>query len=95
MTVTFTGCLVVYLLLMNVIGFGIMGVDKRRAVKRMWRIPERTLFLIALLGGSIGTNLGMQKFRHKTKHMSFVVGVPVILVVQLVVAIYLCASHIL
>mgnify|MGYP001106255005 CR=1 FL=1 len=95
MTVTFTGCLVVYLLLMNVIGFGIMGVDKRRAVKRMWRIPERTLFLIALLGGSIGTNLGMQKFRHKTKHMSFVVGMPVILVVQLVVAIYLCASHIL
>jgi uncharacterized membrane protein YsdA (DUF1294 family) len=62
---------------MNIAGFLTMGIDKRRAVKNRWRIPERTLFLVALLGGGIGSYLGMHSFRHKTKHMSFRIVLPV------------------
>jgi uncharacterized membrane protein YsdA (DUF1294 family) len=67
---------------MNIIGLFAMGIDKEKAKKRAWRIPERTLFLISLLGGSIGTWLGMYLFRHKTKHGYFVVGMPAILILQ-------------
>ena len=82
-----------------VIGTGILFValfafflfaDKRRAKKDKWRIPEKRLFLVAAIGGSIGSILGMQLFRHKTKHKSFVIGMPVILIVQIVVAGYFC-----
>lgn len=64
-----------------------MGLDKSKAKRHAWRIPERTLFLASLLGGSIGTWAGMYLFRHKTKHWYFVVGMPAILVVQIVAAI--------
>ncbi len=64
-----------------------MGLDKSKAKRHAWRIPERTLFLASLLGGSIGTWAGMYLFRHKTKHWYFVVGMPAILVMQIVAAI--------
>lgn len=74
--------LLVYLLVLNIIGFIMMGIDKRRAKKGKWRISEARLMLCAAFGGSIGAFLGMKCFRHKTKHPKFYVGIPVILVVQ-------------
>lgn len=79
---------ILYLILINVAAFLLMGIDKRRAVRHRWRIPERTLFLSALLLGSIGANLGMQVFRHKTKHKSFVFGMPLILIIQMAAGLY-------
>ena len=64
-----------------------MGIDKHKAKKKQWRIPEKTLFLSAILGGSIGALYGMHLFRHKTKHKSFVFGMPAILVVQMLLVI--------
>lgn len=78
----------IYLLVLNIIGFLIMGIDKRRAKKRMWRIPEKTFFIVSLLGGSIGTWAGMYAFRHKTKHWYFVIGMPLILALQIGIAWY-------
>ena len=68
--------------MINLIGLIIMGVDKRKAIKGAYRIPEATLFCVALLGGALGTTLGMRIFRHKTKHWYFVVGMPLILIIQ-------------
>jgi uncharacterized membrane protein YsdA (DUF1294 family) len=75
-----------YLILMNVIGLLVMGVDKSKAKNHAWRIPERTLFLVSVLGGSVGTWAGMYLFRHKTKHWYFVIGMPAILIAQVVIA---------
>lgn len=75
-----------WLILVNLIGFVQMYADKRRAKKSKWRIPEKRLFLTAALGGSVGSILGMQIFRHKTKHKSFVLGMPTILILQLAAA---------
>lgn len=75
-----------YLIIINIIAFFLMGIDKKKAQTGAWRIPEKTLFLSAILGGSIGAIAGMQLFRHKTKHKSFVIGMPVILIVQLLLA---------
>ena len=74
--------LFVYLFLMNLIGFLSILIDKRRARKNGWRIRERTLFLLAILGGSIGSLSGMYIFRHKTRHWYFVLGMPLILFLQ-------------
>ena len=71
-----------YLLLMNGAGFCLMGLDKSRARKGTWRIRERTLFLVAAAGGSIGSLCGMRAFHHKTKHKSFIIGMPAILLAQ-------------
>lgn len=79
---------VIYLILMNLIGFGLMGVDKQRARRRDWRIPEKVLFGAALLGGSVGAWAGMYLFHHKTRHWYFVVGMPLILAVQTALAWY-------
>ena len=79
----------IYLLVMNVFGLLLMGMDKQRARKKLWRIPEKHLFLCSLLGGSIGTWAGMYVFRHKTKHWYFVIGMPLILAVQVCVGWYL------
>lgn len=73
-----------YVALMNFIGFSLMYVDKRKAIKKRWRISERQLFLAALLGGSIGSILGMHVFRHKTKHWHFVYGLPALLIIQII-----------
>ena len=80
--------LVIYLIAANILGIALMGIDKSRARRKAWRIPERTLFLCALLGGSAGAWAGMYLFRHKTKHWYFVIGMPFILVLQLAVAVY-------
>ncbi len=81
--------LLIYLIIINVIAFMLMGFDKRRAKRHAWRIPEKTLFGSALLGGSIGAIAGMQVFRHKTKHLSFQIGMPTILIVQIIIAVFL------
>ena len=75
-----------YLLAVNLAGLLLCGVDKRRAKRKRWRIPERSFFLTALLGGGPGVWAGMYLFRHKTKHWYFVWGIPGILILQLVLA---------
>jgi len=76
--------LLMYLAGVNILGFFLMGVDKWKARKRAWRIPEATLFFVAVIGGSFGSIIGMQVFRHKTKHWLFLIGMPAILVLQIV-----------
>lgn len=72
-----------YLAMINFIGFALMGIDKYRAKKRAFRIPEATLFIVAIIGGSAGSLIGMYLFRHKTRHRSFVFGMPLILLLQI------------
>lgn len=78
-----------YILILNLIGFALMGIDKRKAVKGAFRIPEATLFLVAFIGGSIGSLFGMYTFRHKTRKWYFVYGMPAILFLQFAAAIVL------
>lgn len=78
-----------YLILMNALGFVLMLVDKYKARKNLWRIRESTLFLVAVLGGSLGCWLGMYTARHKTRHPSFTLGIPAILLAQTVACIWL------
>lgn len=77
--------IIIYAVIINIIGFFSMLIDKRRAIKNKWRIPEKTLFLIAVIGGSVGSIAGMRLFRHKTKHWYFAYGMPAILIVQIVI----------
>lgn len=74
---------------MGVIAFCAYGIDKYRAKHDMWRIPEKTLLLLALLGGALGAYLGMKTFRHKTQHEKFTIIVPVLALIQLVVVFWL------
>ena len=78
-----------YLLAINVIGFLSMGIDKFKAKNKLWRTKEKTLFVIAMMGGSIGSIIGMYTFRHKTKHNTFVYGMPIILGIQIGIVVYL------
>lgn len=80
---------ILYLLLINAAAFLLMRIDKQKARKKRWRIPESTLMLTAALGGSIGALAGMYTFRHKTKHLKFTLGIPVILVLQILLVGYL------
>ncbi|MFF2450461.1 DUF1294 domain-containing protein [Neobacillus sp. NPDC058068] len=70
--------------IMNIVGLWIMGEDKKRAKKHEYRIRERTLWLVALFGGAVGATAGMQLYRHKTKHLSFKIGFPVLAVIELI-----------
>jgi uncharacterized membrane protein YsdA (DUF1294 family) len=79
--------LYIYLILVNAVAFFLMLADKQKAKKKKWRIPEATLIGSAIIGGSIGALAGMYTFRHKTKHPKFIVGIPVILVLQVAAAI--------
>ena len=81
---------IAYFLLVNIVAFIAFGVDKFKAKKIRSRIPEFTLLLLAAIGGSVGALLGMKVFRHKTLHAKFKFGVPAILVVQIVIAVYFC-----
>lgn len=81
--------LVIYLVIINLVLFLTMAIDKSRAKRSKRRVPEATLFLMALLGGSIGGIAGMYCFRHKTKHMSFVIGFPAILILELALAVFI------
>ena len=75
--------IIIYFIAVNFIGFVLMGIDKRKAIRNAFRIPEATLFSVAIVGGSVGSILGMLLFRHKTKHWSFKIGLPAILLVHL------------
>lgn len=81
-----TKLILLYLLIVNAVGFLLMLADKQKARKKLWRIPESTLLLCAAIGGSIGSLAGMYTFRHKTKHLKFTLGIPVILTAQIAVA---------
>lgn len=82
--------IIIYLIIINLIGFLIMYIDKQKAKKGNWRIPEKTIFLVTLLGGGIGTISGMYAFRHKTQKMNFVIGLPVITILEIIAIIYFC-----
>ena len=77
------------LVVMNLLGYISMWSDKRRAITGKYRISEKTLFIIALLGGSIGSILGMNQFRHKTKHWYFKYGMPLILIIQVILLVFI------
>ena len=78
-----------YLIIINAAGFLFMRIDKQKAQKDLWRIPERTLMAVAVMGGSIGVLLGMNLFHHKTKREKFRIGIPIILSVQILLAVLL------
>lgn len=86
--------IIIYLVVINFISFTVMGIDKHKARKRSWRIPESTLFVLALIGGSIGGIAGMHMFHHKTRHWYFLYGLPAILIVQALIVIALVTSPI-
>lgn len=86
--------IILYAVAVNVVSFIVMGVDKRRAIKRAWRIPESTLFVLAIIGGSIGSIIGMHLFHHKTRHWYFLYGMPVILALQVILILALVFSPI-
>lgn len=77
--------IVIYLIVINMLTFCVYGIDKRKAIRKQLRVPERTLLFLAVIGGSIGALAGMQVFRHKTRHLKFKLGVPGILVVQVII----------
>ena len=81
--------ILLYLLIINAIGFTLMLADKGAAKKNLWRIPESTLMTAAAFGGSIGSLLGMYTFRHKTKHLKFTLGIHLILIAQIALAVWL------
>lgn len=75
--------IVLYLAIMNAAAFFLYGMDKRKAIRNKWRIPEKTLLGVAFLGGSIGALVGMRVFHHKTKHWKFKIGVPLCLILHM------------
>ena len=81
--------MIYYLIFINVVGILSMYLDKYFAKKNMYRISEKNLFIIATLGGSIGSIIGMYKFRHKTKHKQFTIGLPLILFIQVIILNYI------
>lgn len=81
-----------YLLIINIIAFSLMYIDKQKAKKNKWRIKEDTLIISAFLGGSIGALVGMNTFRHKTKHAKFKYGIPAILIFQIIIGLAIYAS---
>lgn len=80
--------IVIYFIVINIFGFFIMWLDKRKAKKGAWRIPEKTLFIITALGGGIGTIAGMYVFHHKTQKVQFVVGLPLITILEIIAIIW-------
>ena len=80
--------IIIYLIAINIIGLFIMWLDKRKAKKGKWRIPEKTLFIITAIGGGIGTIAGMYTFRHKTKKLQFTIGLPFITILEIICIIY-------
>lgn len=85
--------IIIYLLIINLISFLSMGIDKWKAKRGAWRIPEQTLISMVLLGGGIGGILGMYAFRHKTKKPRFYVGFPIILILEIIIAIYIIVRY--
>ena len=81
--------MITYLLIINLLGFLIMFIGKNRAIHHEWRISEKNLLLISLIGGSLGMFAGMHIFKHKTKHLKFTIGVPAIFILQIITAVYI------
>lgn len=79
--------IIMYLIVVNLMAFAAFGVDKMKAKTHQWRISEKSLFLLAICGGSLGAICGMRFFHHKTKHRQFTLGLPVILIIQAIAAI--------
>ena len=79
---------IIYLIVINLIGFAVMFIDKYKAKRGSWRIPESTIFLITAIGGGIGTIAGMYTFRHKTKKAKFTIGLPAILILEIILLVY-------
>lgn len=86
---------VLYFILINFISFFIMWYDKKKAQKNQWRISEKALFLFALFLGGIGIYAGMYRFRHKTKHSKFTIGIPVVIIFNFIAIYYIIAKFIL
>ena len=84
--------LIYYLIGINVLTFLIYGIDKWKAKKDKWRVPEATLLMLAVLGGSIGALLGMSVFHHKTRHKKFIIGLPLILLAQIALSYLICSK---
>lgn len=80
--------IIIYLLIINILGFAIMFIDKQKAKKGAWRIPEKTIFIVTALGGGIGTIAGMYTFRHKTKKLNFTIGLPFITILEIIGVVY-------
>ena len=91
---TLHSCLAYYLLAINAIAFIMYGIDKYKAKKAKWRISEATLLLLAVLGGSIGAWMGMKVWHHKTMHKKFKYGIPIIIILQVALAVYLHKNNI-
>lgn len=87
--------IIIYFICINIIGFFIMWLDKQKAKKGKWRIKEQTLFYITVLGGGIGTIIGMYLFRHKTKKLRFTIGFPAIVVSEIILIIYIIEKYII
>ena len=85
--------LAAYLVIVNLLGFAVMGIDKQRAIRGAWRISEASLFLTALVGGSLGCTLGMHYFHHKTKHWYFRYGMPAIFLAEAFILYLLLPIH--
>ena len=80
--------IIIYFIVINLIGFAVMFIDKQKAKRGSWRIPENTIFIITAIGGGIGTIAGMYIFRHKTKKWTFTIGLPVLLILDILAIIY-------
>lgn len=80
---------ILYFIIINIIAFLVMGNDKRRSIKKQWRISEKDLISLAVIGGSIGILSGIKVFRHKTKHKLFTIGVPLIFLTQILILSYI------
>lgn len=87
--------LMIYFIIINIIGFYIMKADKAKARKNEYRISEKTLWLVALFLGATGMTLGMKTFRHKTKHLQFSIGLPVLALLEMALCIYLLYSFVI
>jgi len=86
---------VIYIIVINLIGFLTMYIDKTKAKKGKYRISEKAIFIISLLLGAIGVYIGMYKFRHKTKHISFTVGIPICIIINMFCIYYIIANDLL
>lgn len=86
---------IIYIVVMNIIGFLVMYVDKNKAKKGNYRISEKTIFIVSLLLGAVGVYAGMYKFRHKTKHMAFTIGIPICIVLNLLTVYYILSKNLI
>lgn len=81
--------IILFLIGVNAMAFILMGIDKQKAIRHKYRIPERTFWGLAILGGAVGALLGMKRYRHKTKHRLFILGMPTLIVIHITLLVYL------